>query len=165
VKIEIQLRGVKKTVEIRSNNGKLQFFINGRALQADAVQNAEGIYSILLGGQSFEARIETRGPYLAVNVDGREFIAEIRDPRRFMHGRTGAVEAEGKQQVLAPMPGKIVRVLAAAGEAIESNKGLVVIEAMKMQNEVRSPKSGIVELMLVVEGQAVGSGDVLAVIA
>lgn len=165
MKIEIQLRGVKKSVEIKSNEGKLQFLIDGRPLLADAVQIAERTYSILLDGQSFEARVESRGPYLAVNVNGHEFIGEIRDPRRRLHGRTGTVETEGKQQVVAPMPGKIVRVLAGAGQAIESNKGLVVIEAMKMQNEVRSPKSGVVERMLVVEGQAVSSGDVLAVIA
>lgn len=165
VKIEIQLRGAKKAVEIRLSDGKVQFTIDGRALDADAKQIANGIYSILIEGRSFEVRVERRGPQISASVDGREFRAEIHDPRRLKHARSGAVEAEGKQQILAPMPGKVIRVLVGAGDIVESNKGLVVIEAMKMQNEVLTPKSGIVERMLVVEGQAVSSGDVLAVIA
>jgi len=66
--------------------------------------------------------------------------------------------------VIAPMPGKVVRVLVRAGEAVEAGKGVVVVEAMKMQNEVRSPKSGKVERLLVSEGQTVAAGEVLAIV-
>jgi biotin carboxyl carrier protein len=164
VKIEIKLRDFKRTVEMSRTEGKLRFALDGRLLEADAVEIAPGIYSILIGGQAFEVRVESAGGALRVSVAGREYAAEILDPRQRKRYRGGAIEAEGRQQVIAPMPGKVVRVLAAAGDVVEAREGLVVIEAMKMQNEVRSPKSGTVERMLVTEGQAVNSGDVLAIV-
>jgi biotin carboxyl carrier protein len=72
------------------------------------------------------------------------------------------MEAEGRQQITAPMPGKVVRILKNAGVAVEAGEGLLVVEAMKMQNEIRSPKRGKVEKILVKEGQAVNAGEVLA---
>jgi biotin carboxyl carrier protein len=164
VKIEIKLRDLKRTVEISRTDGALRFVVDGRSLDADPVEIAPGIYSILIEGQSFEARVDTTGGGLRVSVAGREYAAQIVDPRQRKRYRGGAIEVEGRQQVIAPMPGKVVRVLAAAGDVVEAGKGLVVIEAMKMQNEVRSPKSGTIERMLVAEGQAVNSGDVLAVV-
>lgn len=164
MKIEIQLDGVKKSVEILTVGDNLQFLIDGRALEADIVEVANGIYSILIAGRSFEVRVEPRGPFLEASVDGRTYEAEIADPRRLKQGRSG-IEAEGRQRVVASMPGKVVRLLVAVGDRVEANTGLLVIEAMKMQNEVRSPKSGQVEKMLIQEGQAVSAGDILAIIA
>jgi biotin carboxyl carrier protein len=74
------------------------------------------------------------------------------------------MEAEGRQQIVAPMPGKIVRVLVKAGDRVEAGQGLLVVEAMKMQNEIRSPKSGTVERVLAEESQAVNAGEVLCVV-
>jgi biotin carboxyl carrier protein len=164
VKIEITLRDQRRTVEISRAEGELRFALDGSSLEADAVEIAPGIYSILIEGQSFEARVESAGGALRVSVAGREYAAQILDPRLRKRYRAGAIEVEGRQQAIAPMPGKVVRILAAAGDVVEAGKGLVVIEAMKMQNEVRSPKSGTVERMLVAEGQAVNSGDVLAIV-
>ena len=90
---------------------------------------------------------------------------EIADPRSWRRGRGGSIEAlRVRQQIIAPMPGKIVRVLVAPGEQVEADQGLLVIEAMKMQNEIRSPKAGKVEKM-VREGQTVNAGEILAVVA
>jgi biotin carboxyl carrier protein len=72
------------------------------------------------------------------------------------------LEAEGRQQISAPMPGKVIRLLLAAGDSVEAGQGLIVVEAMKMQNEIKSPKNGKVERLLVKEGQNVNAGDVLA---
>jgi biotin carboxyl carrier protein len=102
---------------------------------------------------------------LRLTVANREWQVEIRDPREWRRNRSGVAEAEGRQQVLAPMPGKIVRVLVGAGDAVEAKQGLLVVEAMKMQNEIRSPKSGTVERLLVNEGQTVNAGEVLAIIS
>jgi len=164
VKIQIKLRDQKRTVEISRTDGRLRFAVDGRSLDADAVEIPPGIYSILIEGQSFEARVDSTGGVLRVSVAGREYAAEVADPRQRKRYRGGAIEAEGRQQVIAPIPGKVVRVLATAGDVVEAGKGLVVIEAMKMQNEVRSPKSGTIERVLVAEGQAVNSGDVLAIV-
>jgi biotin carboxyl carrier protein len=165
MKIEVRLGNLKKSVEILWADGKPQFTVDGRLLEAEALEIANGIYSVLIAQQSFEVRVEKRGSILSANIGGEEYTAEVRDPRRLKRRRGEGAGTEGRKEVIAPMPGKVVRVLAGEGDAVEAHKGLVVIEAMKMQNEVRSPKSGIVERMLVAEGQAVVSGEVLAIIA
>ena len=87
-----------------------------------AVKIAPGIYSILIDGESFEARVEPDGRGLRLTVANREWQAEIRDPREWRRNRSGAAEAEGRQQVLAPMPGKIVRVLVGAATQWRRNR-------------------------------------------
>ena len=115
-------------------------------------------------GVSLEVRVEPDGGRLRLTVADREWPVEIGDPREWRRNRGGAAEAEGRQQVSAPMPGKIVRVLVEAGDSVNARQGLFVVEAMKMQNEIRSPKSGKVERLLVTEGQTVNAGEALAVI-
>ena len=78
--------------------------------------------------------------------------------------RKGGLELEGAQNVLAPMPGKVVRLLVNAGDTVDAGQGLVVVEAMKMQNEIKSPKKGIVKKVGVKEGAAVNAGDLLATV-
>jgi biotin carboxyl carrier protein len=167
LKLEIEFEGTARAIEIDADSmrdGQIRCAIDGRAIEADAAEVAPGIYSILIGGTSLEARVEPYGTALRVIVAGREYAAAIRDPRQWQRRRGAAVEAEGRQQVTAPMPGKIVRVLVKAGEAVEAGQGIFVVEAMKMQNEIRSPKSGTVERLLVSENQSVAAGDVLAVV-
>ena len=105
------------------------------------------------------------GGSLQLQTGGCEFMAEVIDPRSWRGRRHGGTEAEGRQQIVAPMPGKIVRVLVKAGDRVQAAQGLLVVEAMKMQNEIRSPKSGTIERVLVTEGQAVNAGEVLCVVA
>jgi biotin carboxyl carrier protein len=165
LKIQVTIRGRVRTVEASTLNGKIKFAIDGSETEADAVATAPMLYSILLEGRSFEAHIkESSDDCLTVMIDGREFPVKIGDPRRWRRRHGAALEVEGRQQVIASMPGKVVRVLVATGQAVEAGQGLVVIEAMKMQNEVRSPKSGKVERLLAVEGQAVNGGEILAIV-
>jgi biotin carboxyl carrier protein len=102
---------------------------------------------------------------LRVAANGYEYSAAVENPRALKKNRAGASEAQGRQKIVAPMAGKIVRTLVKVGDVVEGGQGLVIVEAMKMQNEVRSPKSGTVERVGVVEGQTVNPGDVLAVVA
>jgi biotin carboxyl carrier protein len=168
MKLAIEIGGRPHAVELLRVGERLRCFLHGMALEADAVEVTPGVYSILIGGESFEARVEPHAEAgvagLRVIVGGREFLVAVRDPRQWRRHRGAAAEAEGRQQVLAPMPGKIIRVLVKAGDSIELKQGLVVVEAMKMQNEIRSPKSGTVERLMVAEGQAVNTGEVLAII-
>jgi len=168
MKLAIELGGKMRAVEIgldaARTNGRMRFTVDGRAVEADAIEVAPGIYSVLIDGASFEVRIEPDATGLRITIGGREYAARIRDPRQWRRNRGAAIEAEGSQRVIAPMPGKVVRVLVKAGEAVEAGKGILVVEAMKMQNEVRSPKSGKVERILVKEGQAVSAGEALAVV-
>jgi biotin carboxyl carrier protein len=165
MRFEVALDGKPHQVELTQVVDRLRCAIDGVSLEGDAVEVAPGIYSILIEGESFEARVAPEGNGLRITVGDREFRGEILDPREWRRRRSSAAEAEGRQQVVAPMPGKVVRVLVHTGDAVEARQGLFVVEAMKMQNEVRSPKSGKVERLLVTEGQAVNAGEILAVVA
>ena len=164
MKREVHIDGKKRVVEIDRRDEGWAFRIDGKTVEAEVAEISSGAYSILLGGRSFEARVAPLGGRLTVEVGSRRMTAEVIDPSHRRRER-GEAEREGVQQVTAPMPGKVVRVLAEQGKPIEAGQGILVLEAMKMQNEVRSPKSGIVERLLVKEGQAVNAGDALAVIA
>ena len=109
--------------------------------------------------------MEARADGLRIHTGHREYPVTVMDPRSWRGKRGHALQAEGRQQIVAPMPGKVVRLLVQQGDAVEAGKGLLVVEAMKMQNEIRAPKSGTVERLLVAEGQPVNAGEVLAVVA
>jgi biotin carboxyl carrier protein len=166
MKYEIVINGARRSVEFDpQTNGvsRAAFTVDGRLVEADAIKISRGAYSILLGGRSLEVTVEETSNGSLVRTNGREFQVEIFDPRSWRRGRGAGIELEGRQQLVAPMPGKIVRVLVAAGQEVTAGEGLLVIEAMKMQNEIRSPKSGTVE-KVAREGQTVNAGEVLAIV-
>lgn len=133
---------------------------NGRAVSAIEVE--PGVYSVLMGGQSYEARVERTLEAWAVTVRACRYEVEVIDPRQLVRGP--GRQQEGRQRVVAPMPGKIVRVLVAEGDQVEAGQGMVVVEAMKMQNEMKAPKGGRVVSFTAREGATVGAGEVLGVI-
>lgn len=165
MKVEIQIGGKTRQVELEREGSRVRATIDGRVLEADALIVAPGVYSILLGGQSLEVRVTPKHDGVHIHSDGEDYVAQVQDPRSWRGRQGGALAAEGRQQIVAPMPGKVVRILVTAGDAIEAGKGVLVVEAMKMQNEIRSPKSGTIEKLLVKEGQTVNAGEILAVIA
>ncbi len=134
---------------------------NGQA--ASVLEVEAGFYSVLIGTRSVEARIEPSGDQWAVTIGRRRYLIEVTDPRRRSrraHGPAG----EGRQRIVSPMPGKVVRVLAAAGDQVEAGQGIVVVEAMKMQNELKAPRAGRVASVTAREGATVAAGEVLAVV-
>jgi biotin carboxyl carrier protein len=167
MKYEIQLAGAsgKKTriVELEHDGNNWRVTLDGKLASADVAAIAAHTLSILLDGQSHEVHVTpSGGGTLKLQIGAQEFAAEVIDPRAWSGRRHGSVEAEGRQQVVAPMPGKVVRLLVKPGDHVEAGQGLLVVEAMKMQNEIRSPKSGIVERLLATEGQPVNAGEILA---
>ncbi len=122
-----------------------------------------GVYSVLLDGASFEIRIPHSREGLTASVPGRQFAVEVSDPRDASRSSRAAI-GSGRQNVTAPMPGKVVRVLVAAGEVVETGQGLVVVEAMKMQNELKAARPGRVVEVRARDGETVGAGDVLVVL-
>jgi biotin carboxyl carrier protein len=151
-------------VEVTREGNRLTIAQVDRTIDADVIEVAANTYSVLISGHAYEVRVEPAPGGIRIHAGAREFRAEIEDPRAW-HSRHGStLEAEGRQQVIAPMPGKVVRLLVAQGQKVEAGHGLMVVEAMKMQNEIRSPKSGIVERIVVAEGQAVNAGEPLAVV-
>jgi biotin carboxyl carrier protein len=167
MKYEVHLapsyNGKHRVIGLERDASGWRVTLDGRPVAVDAVEIAPNALSILLEGQSFEINlIPSSDGKLKLQTRAEEFTAEVIDPRAWSGRRQGNVEAEGRQQIVAPMPGKIVRVLVEAGDHVEAGQGLLVVEAMKMQNEIRSPKSGTVERILAKEGQPVNSGEVLA---
>lgn len=165
--VELTIAAGKKpfAVElVRSENG-ISVSLDGHPVSADVVQVAPYVLSVLLGGQSFELHVTpAENGILKLQHGPHEFTAEVNDPRAWKGRKHSALEAEGQQQIVAPMAGKVIRLLVKAGDSVEAGQGLMVIEAMKMQNEIRSPKSGKVERVLAEEGQTVTAGKLLAVV-
>ena len=167
MKYEILINGARRMVEFNSQanqSSPMIAAIDGRTVEVDAAKISSFAYSILIGGRSIEVRVEESAEGLLVRAAGREFQVKVADPRSWQGRRRGGIELEGRQQVTSPMPGKIVSVLAAPGQKVEAGQGLLVIEAMKMQNEIRSPKSGTVERLFAIEGQTVSAGEILALV-
>jgi biotin carboxyl carrier protein len=166
MKVQIQLTGASggqdtRTVELTRDGDRWRATLEGRPAEIDIIEIAPHVFSILLDGISHEVRVSAiPDGALRVQLGTADLRAEIADPRAW-RGRHSAVALRGRQQILSPMPGKIIRILVGPGDAVEAGQGLLVIEAMKMQNEIRSPKSGTVEKVLAEEGQAVNAGDVL----
>ena len=163
---EIVINGARRIAHftpLPEDTSLAKFTVDGREVEADVTRISHGVYSILLDGKSLEVTVEETPGGLLVRVNGREYRVEIFDPRSWRRARGAGIELEGRQQLVAPMPGKVVRVLVKAGQQVEAGQGLLVIEAMKMQNEIRSPKSGAVE-RVAHEGQTVNAGEVLAIV-
>jgi biotin carboxyl carrier protein len=165
VKLQVEIGGKKRRVEMTHAGERPVWTIDGERLEVDATEVSPGVYSILINGKSFEVRMERLVTELRAITGGREIKIVIPDEREWRRNRGSALEAAGRQQVLAPMPGKIVRVLVKTGDAVRAGQGLLVVEAMKMQNEIRAPKSGMIDRVAVVEGQTVNAGEVVAIVS
>lgn len=167
MKLEVRLTTnsgeLSRSVELERNGEGWRILLDGRLVDADVVEVAPHTISVLLDGRAFEFHLaQAPDGALKLQTGLQDFSVGVADPRAWRGRRHGALEATGRQQIIAPMPGKVVRVLVKAGDRVETGQGLFVVEAMKMQNEIRSPKSGIVERLLAAEGQAVNAGEVLA---
>ncbi|HLY62594.1 MAG TPA: biotin/lipoyl-containing protein [Terriglobia bacterium] len=151
--------------EVRqSAAGRIEFVVDGASREADWVEISPGIYSILIDGRSFELHVTGRpgepgGQASAYDVTcgSRQYQLEISDPRRRRHSGPDGIH-DGLQEILAPMPGKIVKILVAENQEVVQGQGLLVIEAMKMQNELRAPRAGRVERVYVKELAGVETG-------
>lgn len=163
--MQIEMAGKTRTITLNQTDRRLRCDIDGRTLDVDAAELSPGTYSILISGKSLDARVEADQGKLRIYVAGQEYAAIIRDPRSWQRKQGRGPESAERRQIVAPMPGKIIRVLLKPGDRVETGQGVVVVEAMKMQNEVRSPKSGTIDRISVAEGQAVSAGDVLAIVA
>ena len=166
MKYEVRISGQTRIVELERNGNGWKATLDGQSGPADVVEIAPSTFSVLIGGQSHEVCVASYpGGKLILQTGRFEFGAEVQDPRSWSGRRHGGAMAEGRQQIVAPMPGKVVRVLVKAGDEVGAGQGLLVVEAMKMQNEIRSPKSGTIERVTAEEGQAVNAGEVLCVVA
>jgi biotin carboxyl carrier protein len=138
--------------------------LDDREIQIDAVLTRTDVLSVLIQGKVYEIKRERSGADMHLWVGSTRYAAELRDPRSLRSRRDSAGDAKGPRKLVAPMPGKVVRVLVPEKTAVEAGQGVVVVEAMKMQNEIKSPKKGVVQKLVAVEGANVNAGDVLAIV-
>ena len=163
MKFEVIISGKTRQVELQRESSTWRVILDDQPVAADVAEIDPHTFSILVNGQSHEIRVTPlAGGTLKLQAGLYEFTAEVVDPRAWRGGRRAGAEAEGRQEIVAPMPGKVVRVLVKQGDQVKAGQGLFVVEAMKMQNEIRSPKSGSVERVLTEEGQNVNAGEALA---
>jgi biotin carboxyl carrier protein len=156
--------GVSCEIElVRKDPRNIDASIGGVQYQLGAQEIEPGIYWLQYNNRSIEVSVSPNSEAYAVSIGGQRFEIEIVDARSALrkaalHGHAGAVELR------APMPGKVVKLLVRDGQDVDLNQGLMVIEAMKMQNEIKSPKKGTVRKMGVREAAAVNAGDLLVVV-
>jgi len=156
MKLEVVVNG--HTAEL--NLDPCHFEYNGLARNYSIEPSGPGIFSILIEGRSYQATILAPGK---VQVNNQIFDVEIFDPRE-LRARSSAGASHGRQNIAAPMPGKVVRLLVSVGDHVEPAQGLIVVEAMKMQNEMKSPKAGTVVEIKTKDGATVAAGEILIVI-
>jgi biotin carboxyl carrier protein len=160
---DVTIAGKSYRLELDRVDGRWRCRLDGRTIEADAVMVRPDVLSLRIGDRSYEVKIERADGAVQISLRGRPFVAEVRDPRS-LRGRARAADEHGPRKLTASMPGKVVRVLVDEGNEIEAGAGVVVVEAMKMQNEVKSPKKGTIQKILVSEGTTVSAGDVLAIV-
>lgn len=165
--IWLEIEEKKRRVDLPSSalggdvaGGAVEYLVDGKPVTADARTLQPGVMSLVVEGRQYRCILDENG----VLIDGRRFEFEVSDPRSLQGRRSAGGGAAGPRAVKAPMPGRVVRVLVAVGDDVAEQQGTVVIEAMKMQNELKSPKAGKVIRVAVVEGDTVGAGDVLVVV-
>ena len=164
MKLDLKVNGRPQQLEIVTPAPTCRFRLHGAAERtADVAVAGPGLYSILLEGRSYDVQVERTPRHLIVVIEGHRFEIEVHDPRRWSRQSAGG-RADELETIAAPMPGKVVRVLAAAGDPVEPGQGILVVEAMKMQNEMKATRSGRVISVTVKEGATVVAGEVLATI-
>ncbi len=149
-------------IEVRETQGRYRVTIDEKAIDLDLVRTGPNDLSVLVDGVSHDLSLEKTADGYAVVVRGDRFDVEVKDAVKGT--ALGKVVHKGPLKLTAPMPGKIVKVLVQEGEAVEAGRGILVMEAMKMENELKAAKSGTVLEIKVKEGQAVEMGALLLVI-
>jgi biotin carboxyl carrier protein len=147
-------------------NGE-SILLNGEPVNVDLMRSgAAELYSVLFGGRSYEMLVNADRFNYTINVRGVQFQVQVEDERARRMNRARRLPAlpEGELAITAPIPGLVVRVLVAVGDAIEEGQPVVLLEAMKMENELRAMRSGIVKSVLVAAGQRVDQNAPLIVL-
>ena len=160
---DVTIDGKNYRLDLNRADGRWSCRLDGRDFEIDAILTRPDVLSLRIGDLAYEVKSERVANDLHLWVGSACFTVEARDPRS-LRGRTRTGDDHGPRKITAPMPGKVVRLLVHEGDEVEAGQGVAVVEAMKMQNEIKSPKKGTIQKILVSEGAAVNAGDVLAIV-
>ncbi len=154
------------TVRVDSGeDGSPVVVVGDRSYRVDAARPGESTWSLLVEGRAYEVVVTRRGGRHHVQVGGRSYVLEVLSERqRRLKEAREAEAAAGPQAVSASMPGRVVTLLVAEGDEVASGQGVIVLEAMKMENELKAPKAGRVTAVRVAAGEATEAGQPLIII-
>ncbi len=168
-RFSVEVAGTEQEISVEKLDGnRVRISRGGKARVLEAVRVAgsarASAWSILPDGGGPAALVDVDGaaPDLTVTVDNKSVPLKLQSARAKVAGRAAPPPKGGPASVQSPMPGKVVKVLVAVGEAVKSGQGVVVVEAMKMENELKAPRDGTVKSVAVKEGQPVEAGQTLA---
>jgi len=163
LKLDATIDGKTVQVDVRGEGRSYSVAFEGRRFEIDFYDSGRDFVSLLIDGRSYEVGLEKRANGYGVFFSDDTLDVELADAlaARAAKHKKGA---SGPARIAAPMPGKLVRLLVEVGQQVEAGQGLVVIEAMKMENELRASRSGTVKEVPVREGQAVDAGALLVVV-
>jgi biotin carboxyl carrier protein len=165
MKYEVLIEGNPHQVQMERTEKGFDCIVDGEAFGLDVVMTARDVLSILHNGHHYEAKREySLLGETHIIVGSERFAAEVRDPRSLRSRRAVAEAGAGPARIIAPMPGIVIRLLVSEGDEVEAGQGIAVVEAMKMQNELKSSKKGKVTKIAVKEATAVNAGDLLAIV-
>lgn len=167
IKLKAEIDGRPHDLQLRRvDAARWSAEIDGRSYNLQLRNPAPGEYLIQHGAAVYNCRIETGSErnLFVVHTRGADYAVGLVDPKRLRSAQSAGPHDHGEVQIIAPMPGKVVRLLVEVGAQIEAGAGVVIVEAMKMQNEMKAPKAGVVVSLNVETGVTVNAGDVLAVI-
>ncbi len=168
MKLQAELNDQKHEVEVRREGDKVFASVDGRGYELDVSEPEPGVLLFKSNGKVTEVFVSSPQTNPADPIDvqagGRSFSIKLVDPRR-LRGTAGRDHhGDGAAEIRAAMPGKVVTILLQAGRTVVKGEGVLIVEAMKMQNELRAPKDGTIKDVRVEEGSTVSAGDVLVVI-
>ena len=167
MKLHATTAELEMSVQIRRSEGRVFASIDGRDYELEVHQSASSSMVRAADGKVFDCRVEGKpssGQSVNVFVGPRRYAVTLTDPKRLRGAAASGGPADGVARIIAAMPGKVVRVLVEPGAHLEAGAGVIVVEAMKMQNEMKAPKAGVVTALNVAVGATVNAGEVLAVI-
>ena len=160
---DVTIDGKNYRLDLNHADGRWSCRLDGRQIEVEAALARPDVVSLRIGNLAYEIKSERVANDFYLWVGDTRFAVEVRDPRS-LRGRSRAADDHGPRKITAPMPGKVVRLLVHEGDDVEAGAGVAVVEAMKMQNEIKSPKKGTIQKLLVGAGAAVNAGDVLAIV-
>jgi biotin carboxyl carrier protein len=164
MKLEAQIDDTTHQLDVRVDGGKVLAKVDDREYELEANEVEPGVYLVKNNGRVYEISVSETGGTQEVIVRNSKFAVTIIDPKRLRGSRADHAHSGGQAEIRTAMPGKVVRILASIGQSIEKGSSVVVVEAMKMQNEMKSPIDGVVKEIRVEEGSTVNAGELLVVI-
>jgi biotin carboxyl carrier protein len=167
MRLTAELEHEKHELEVKREGERVFAEVDGRRYELTLRSPEAGVYLLIADGRVYECLVQRDAVERAlahVHVARSSYDIALTDPKRLRAGQSAGAQSDGTAQVVAPMPGKVVRVLVEQGASVEAGEGLVVVEAMKMQNELKSPRAGRVSQLHATAGATVNAGDMLVVI-